>query len=78
MFGTAHTPRTPGVVLGPVPTFTPCVDCTDLVGAGPAKEPHAGLFILAQDSTGKGDVFRCSVCHCRWANGLLGWARMVD
>ena len=55
----------------------PCDDCTSLVGAGPAREPHGALQALADVYGGK-SVFRCGACKFDWASGPQGWARVVD
>lgn len=61
-----------------MPTYTPCTDCTYLVGAGPERETHAALYVLERDSDGKADIFRCGTCHCRWTTTLLGWTRVAE
>jgi hypothetical protein len=60
-----------------MPNKTPCFDCVDLVGAGPARGPHHSLQASAVGSR-KESAFQCSACGFRWARRPLGWAAIFD
>lgn len=53
--------------------MNPCVDCIDLVGAGPNRVPHAALT-PAPDAADK-RAFNCAACNAGWTCGQLGWSR---
>jgi len=63
-----------------MPTTPACNDCTGLVSASLAREPHTGLLALSNDSrvAGSKAQFQCATCGYRWYLGPVGWLSVWD
>ncbi len=62
----------PGMAIPPA-----CLDCTDMTGAPPTRQPHPQMEPAGNDDA-KRSQFQCAACGYRWVVDSQGWASVWE